>query len=323
MNMNLYKSIIRILVGVSIPITMIWIYISQPTTNQNSLSVIKVDDTALKYHVEKLSNEFYPRNHREIENLNKTAVYIENHFRNSGGDVEVQEFKVAGKTYKNVIAVFGKGKSQKLVIGAHYDAYEQTHGADDNASGIAGLIELAYLLGKNGTEKEIEVVAYSLEEPPHFRSTNMGSYAHAAKMEKEKTKIEGVISLEMIGYFSDEWGSQRYPSLLLHLLYPNQGNFIAVVGSLDQRAFTKSVKVGMKGATDLPVFSINAPVSLPGIDFSDHRNYWPLGINAVMVTDTSFYRNSAYHKISDTSEKLDYKKMAKVVIAVYEAMKEI
>ena len=321
--MNLCKSLIRILVAVSAIIVLIWIYIAQPTTKQNLLSKVKVDEEALKSHVEKLSNEFYPRNHAEIDNLNKAATYIENHFRNTGGDVEVQEFKVAGETYKNVIVVFGKGKSHKLVIGAHYDAYEQTPGADDNASGIAGLIEIAYLLGENGTEKEVELVAYSLEEPPHFRSNNMGSHAHATKMEKENTKIEGVILLEMIGYFSDEWGSQSYPNPLLHLLYPNQGNFIAVVGRLDQRSFTKTVKCALKGATDLPVFSINAPASLPEIDFSDHRNYWPLGINAVMITDTSFYRNRTYHKLTDTSEKLDYKRMAKVVISVYEAMKEI
>ena len=321
--MKLYKPILRILAAVSIVIFSVWIYIAQPTTNQNLLSEIKIDEKSLKFHVEKLSHDFYPRNHFEIKNLDKAAAYIENHFNNSGGEVEVQEFEVAGRTYKNIIVVFGKGKSRKLIIGAHYDAYGQTHGADDNASGIAGLIEIAYLLGKNGTEREIEVVAYSLEEPPHFGSTNMGSHVHAKKIETEKAEIEGVISLEMIGCFSDESGSQSYPSPLLHLFYPNRGNFIAVVGRLDQRSFTKRMKSSMKGATDLPVFSINAPKSLPGIDFSDHRNYWPLGINAVMITDTSFYRNGTYHKLSDIPETLDYNKLAKVVVSVYEALKAI
>lgn len=322
-NMSLYKSSIRIIVAISIVVILLWIYIAQPTTTRNSLSEVKVNAEELKYHVIKLSNEFYPRNHKEIANLNRTAAYIENHFRNTGGHVEIQEFEVSGEIYKNIIVVFGKGKGRKVVVGAHYDAFMQTYGADDNASGIAGLIELAHILGRSGIEKEIELVAYSLEEPPHFGSTKMGSYAHAEKIKKEKIKIEGVIILEMIGYFTDEWGSQSYPNPLLYLLYPNQGNFVAVVGRLDQRQFTKNIKVAMNGSTDLPVYSINGPESLPGIDFSDHRNYWPLGINAVMVTDTGFYRNSTYHKLSDTSEKLDYKRMAKAVIGVFEAIKEI
>ena len=323
MKNKFFTSILRILIAVSAALIVIWIYIAQPTTRQNSLSKITVDEQRLRSHVEMLSKIFYPRNYRELENLNKTADYIKKHFENAGANVEIQEFVVSGKIYKNIIGIFGKGKSRKLIIGAHYDACEETPGADDNASGVAGLIELAYLLGSNGTEREIELVAYSLEEPPYFRSPQMGSYAHAAKIEKEKSKIVGVIVLEMIGYFSDEWGSQSYPMPLLKMMYPSRGNFITVVGRLDQRKFTKAFKIGMKGVTDLPVFSINAPESLPGIDFSDHRNYWPLGLNAIMISDTAFYRNKGYHGLNDTSERLDYKKMAKVVISVFEAMKEI
>ncbi len=320
---KLFKSILRILLAVSSAVIVIWIYIAQPTTRQNSLSEIIVDEQRLRSHVETLSKKFYPRNYKELENLNKTADYIKKHFESAGADVEIQEFVVSGKTYKNIIGIFGKGKSRKLIIGAHYDACENTPGADDNGSGVSGLIEIAYLLGSNGTEREIEVVAYSLEEPPYFGSSLMGSYAHAAKIEKEKNKIEGVVILEMIGCFSDEWGSQSYPMPLLKIFYPNRGNFITVVGRLDQRDFTKTFKIGMKGSTDLPVYSINAPEALPGIDFSDHRNYWPLGLNAIMICDTAFYRNKEYHSLNDTSERLDYKNMAKVVVAVFEAIKKI
>lgn len=322
MKTKILKSIFRILLIVCVGLFAVWIYIAQPTTSQNTLSNVIVDEQKLKIHVEKLSKEFYPRNHHELNNLNKTASYIEQHFRSAGAEVEIQQFTVSGVAYKNIRAIFGKGKPYKLIVGAHYDSHHQTHGADDNASGIAGLIELAYLFEQYGTEREIELVAYSLEEPPYFGSAQMGSYIHADKIKEEEVSIEGVIVLEMIGYFSDDWGSQNYPNPLLNILYPNRGNFITVVGTLEQRYFTKAFKVGMQGTTDLPVYSINAPESLPGIDFSDHRSYWPLGLNAIMITDTAFYRNKAYHKVNDTSERLDYNKMAKVVVAVFESVKK-
>ena len=317
-----FKSAFRILLVLTAILLAIWIYIAQPTTRHNSLSKITVNEQRLKSHVEILSKEFYPRNYKELENLNKTAAYIRKHFETAGAEVEVQEFYASGEKYKNIIGIFGRGKSKKLIVGAHYDACENTPGADDNASGVAGLIELAYILGSNETEREIELVAYSLEEPPYYRSKEMGSYVHADKIRKEKQNIEGVIVLEMIGYFSDKWGSQSFPMPLLRIFYPNRANFIAVVGRLDQRAFTKAFKIGMKGATDLPVFSINAPESLPGIDFSDHRNYWPLGLNAIMITDTAFYRYKAYHQLDDIADNLDFKKMAKVVISIFEAIKK-
>ena len=125
----------------------------------------------------------------------------------------------------------------------------------------------------------------------------------------------------MIGYFSDQFLSQKYPMPMLYLYYPFKGHFITVVGSMSQREFTKSVKVGMQGSTDLPIFSINAPASLPGIDFSDHRNYWLYDYQAVMITDTAFYRNTAYHKPEDTLDRLDYNRMGQVVLSVFQYLK--
>ncbi|MGB0744059.1 MAG: peptidase M28, partial [Opitutales bacterium] len=146
---------------------------------------------------------------------------------------------------------------------------------------------------------------------------SMGSYIHAQSLAEESVEVIGMIALEMIGYFSDEFGSQSYPTPLFHIIYPNTGNFIAVIGNLDQRSFTKAVKLGMKGSSGLRVFSVNAPEQIPGIDFSDHRNYWAFGFDAVMVTDTAFYRNTAYHKAEDTWDRLDYARMADVVRGVY------
>ena len=166
----------------------------------------------------------------------------------------------------------------------------------------------------------MELVAYVLEEPPFFRTPLMGSAVHAASLATEKENIAGVIVLEMVGCFSDAKGSQSFPSPLLKLFYPSRGNFIAVIGRWDQGRWVKRVKSGMQGTTDLPVYSLRAPAAIPGVDFSDHINYWPLGLPAVMITDTAFYRNQAYHETGDTAERLDYARMSQVVVAVWGAV---
>lgn len=320
---NLFHSVIRILIIFGAVSILVWLLIAQPTPRKNSLSQITLDAQRLRAHVEKLAIEFYPRRFDRVENLDKTAEYIKDHFARAGAQVAEQEYFVSGAGYRNVIGIFGKGKGRKLIAGAHYDTCGNTPGADDNASGVAGLIELAYLLGDNPIDREIELVAYTLEEPPIFRSKQMGSYLHASRAREEKV-LEGVIVFEMIGYFSDKWLSQGYPlPLLMNAIYPNRANFIAVVGALGQSGFTRAVKAGMKGTSDLPVYSINAPKALPGIDFSDHRNYWSFDINAVMITDTAFYRYDAYHGLNDKPDRLDYARMAKVVAGVFEALRTI
>jgi hypothetical protein len=316
-------SALRVLSAVAIIVTLAGCLMSQPTMRKNQRSTVAVSPERLRSHVTTISETFYPRSWIHETNLNKCADYISANFTNAGAAVQSQPVVVSGREYRNVIARFGVGLGSKLVIGAHYDACEETPGADDNASGVAALIELAYLLGRNPPDREIELVAYVLEEPPFFRTPLMGSAVHATSLSPEKEKIVGVIVLEMVGYYSEERGSQSYPSQLLKLIYPSRGNFIAVVGRWDQGAWVKRVKVGMKGTTDLSVYSIRAPAFVPGIDFSDHLNYWPLGINALMITDTAFYRNKMYHEVGDTVDRLDFERMSMVVAAVFEAVKSI
>jgi len=290
--------------------------------------LLKNDLKRLKNHVDMLSDKCHPRNYRNISNLTKVRDYIVNEFTEAGGDVTLQPFTINNpaeynleppdQCFHNVICVFGKGKGNKLIIGAHYDSFEDTPGADDNASGIAGLIELAYLISRQSPDREIELVAYSLEEPPFFRTNEMGSYRHAERTSESDVKPAGVIVLDMIGYFSDEINSQAYPLPILEKTYPSQGNFIAIVGNQQQKEFTARVKQVMKTNTDLSILAIVGPESLNGIDLSDHHNYWKFDINAVMITDTAFYRNQEYHKLGDTSDRLDYSKMRSVVNAVFE-----
>jgi len=313
----------RILLIVFVIVQMAGCFIAQPSFHTNRVSAVHVDAGRLRSHVCTLSQTFHPRDSEHMENLGKCADFIAGHFVEAGAATESQAFSVERRTYRNVIGRFGVGKGSKLVIGAHYDSYSDTPGADDNASGVAALIELACLIGRDPPNREIELVAYVLEEPPYFGGSSMGSAVHAKSIAGEKAGITGVIVLEMLGCFRDERGSQSYPAALLRLFYPSRGNFVAVAGSWDQGDWVKAVKVGMQGTTDLPVRSIRAPAALPGIDFSDHRNYWPYGIRAAMITDTSFYRNKAYHTIEDTPDRLDYDRMAKVVVAVFETIRTI
>lgn len=321
------KSVIRtvcyIIAVVALIVMVSGCLLSQPTWRHNQPSLLSVAPDRLHSHVLMLSETFYPRDWQNTANLSNCVQYITSHFKESGAVVSIQPVPVQGHEYQNVIARFGVGLGSKIVIGAHYDACGDTPGADDNASGIAALLELADLFVKNPPQRETELVAYALEEPPFFRTPLMGSAVHAATIAAETNKIAGVIVFDMIGYFSDERGSQAFPIGLLRAIYPSRGNFIAVVGRWDQGRWIKKIKTGMKGVTDLPAYSIRAPASLPGVDMSDHLNYWTHGINAVMITDTAFLRNRAYHQRNDTADSLDYDKMAKVVIAVYEAIKTL
>lgn len=320
---RLLLSVARIVSAVAVIVSVAGCLMSQPTFGRNRPSAATVDAGRLRTHVVTLSETFHPRDWTHAANLERCAEYIAAHFTNAGAVVHSQPVIARGHEYRNVIARFGVGRGSKLVVGAHYDACGDTPGADDNASGVAALIELGYMLGRNVPDREIELVAYVLEEPPFFRTAQMGSAVHAASLSVEKDSIVGVIVLEMVGYFSEKRGSQSYPSPLLRVAYPGRGNFIAVVGRWDQGPWIKRMKVGMKGTTDLPVYSIRAPAVLPGIDLSDHLNYWPFGFNALMITDTAFYRNRAYHQKDDTADRLDYQRMSSVVVAVFEAMKSL
>ncbi|MEW6732892.1 MAG: M28 family peptidase [Acidobacteriota bacterium] len=299
-----------------------WAVVTQPilTSARSAISVASVDTARLQAHVLMLSQQLVPRDSEHPENLDRVAAYIREQFVAAKANVSEQPYQVNGKTYRNVIALFGPDSKERIVVGAHYDSAGEFPAADDNASGVAGLIELAYLLGNAQLPMRVELVAYSLEEPKYFGTEHMGSAIHAALLKRQGVSLRAMLSLEMIGYFSDAPDSQHFPSSLLKSFYPSQGNFITVVGKLGQGSLVRRVKRAMRAATPLPVYSINAPQSLPGIDFSDHLNYWNEGYQAVMISDTAFYRNHRYHTAEDTANTLDYQRMAMVVQGVYVAV---
>ena len=215
---------------------------------------------------------------------------------------------------------FGPENAPRIVVGAHYDVCGYQQGADDNASGVAGLLELARLLQNQKLNFRIELVAYTLEEPPFFRTKNMGSYIHAKSLSDAKVNVLGMISLEMIGYFKDEKGTQDYPTALLKLIYGSRGNFITLVRKFGAGKFACQFNRAFRQTNVIRTKAFVGPAALPGIDFSDHLNYWAFGFSALMVTDTAFYRNKNYHEPTDTLETLDLKRMAKVIDGVYLAL---
>jgi Zn-dependent M28 family amino/carboxypeptidase len=222
-----------------------------------------------------------------------------------------------GHLYTNVIGTMGTDGAERVVVGAHYDVCGEQPGADDNASAVAGLLEVSRLLNPFAStlKYRVDFVAYTLEEPPFFGTPEMGSYVHAQSLHEDGVKVRGMISLEMIGYFTDEEDSQDYPLPLMKLFYPSKGDFIGVVGNFRSRALVKEVK-GHMSAAPINVESLSAPAIVPGVNFSDHRSYWEFGYPAVMVTDTAFFRNPHYHRVSDVAETLDFDTMKEVVKGV-------
>ncbi|KAA6430813.1 M28 family peptidase [Rufibacter glacialis] len=260
-----------------------------------------------------------PRSIGYPASLKKAESYIEAQFCQLSGRVQKQPLH---QGFHNLILSYGPEEGERVIVGAHYDVCGDTPGADDNASAVAGLLELARVVHeeKPETKHRIDFVAFNFEEPPYFATEKMGSAVHAQAMKKDKVNVKLMICLEMIGYFTDKPNSQEYQHESLKKLYPTTGNFIVVVGKMGQERTVQRVQQFMKEHSRVDVQSIAAPPDLSGVGLSDHRNYWAQGYQAVMINDTSFLRNPHYHQKSDTLETLDFARMTEVVRGVYAAM---
>lgn len=285
-----------------------------------SLGKLPADVEIIKAHLTALTKTNAFRTYANVDQLNRTADYIRSTFARHSKDVSVQEFSTDGKVYKNIIASFGPKDASRIILGAHYDVCGPQEGADDNASGVTGLLELARMLQGRKLTYRIDLVAYALEEPPYFRTPDMGSYVHAKSLYDERVKVYGMVSLEMIGYFSDKKGSQTYPEEIPPGYFGDRGDYIALVTRTGGGAFQKKFCAAFTSAGTIKSHQYMGPASMPGIDFSDHLNYWTFNFDAMMITDTSFYRNPNYHKAGDTLETLDLTRMALVIDGVYESV---
>ena len=271
---------------------------------------------ALKRHVEFLASA--PRNRRDAPEHERAVVeYIERELRSYGFAPVRQVVPTAEGDFHNIIVRIDGTSSpdEVVVLGAHWDTRGPTPGADDNASGVAALLELSRWLATQRAKRSLELVFWANEEPPYFRTEQMGSLVHARSLRAANVNVVWALSLEMLGYYDPSEGAQRYPAAISPF-YPNHGAFIAFVGSMWHRdAVTVPVAV-MREKTTFPTYGFAGPEQMTGIGFSDHWSFWQVGYPAVMVTDTSFFRTPHYHQYSDTPDTLDWVRFPWLVVSL-------
>jgi Zn-dependent M28 family amino/carboxypeptidase len=268
-----------------------------------------------------LAGEIGERNVDRPVALHAAEQYIAGELAAIGYEVARQTYAAKGVDCSNVEATAegGERAREMVVVGAHYDTVPGSPGADDNASAVAGLIEIARALWHSGLARTVKLVAFVNEEPPFFYWGDMGSrrYARAARARGDGIRV--MPSLEMLGCFSDAAGSQAYPPLF-RFFYPDAGNFIAFVSNLGSRRALAEVFDAFKASTDFPAERLACPAFVPGVSWSDQLSFWREGYAAVMVTDTAFYRYAHYHRPTDTPDRLDFARMARVVDGLSKAV---
>jgi Zn-dependent M28 family amino/carboxypeptidase len=253
--------------------------------------------------------------------LMEVEAFIEAELQSYGISIENDSFFYHGTTYRNVIGTIGNPAADSLIIlGAHFDSVEGAPGADDNASGVAVLLETARILAQAPLRSKILICAFNLEE------LNMIGSAHMAKRLKAAgTRVEAMISLEMVGYADSRSGSQRYPAGL-RWFYPDRGDFIAIIGNFKSTSWLRRVAREMRQVPGLRVETLAVPGKgelIPAVRLSDHAPFWDLGYPALMMTDTAMFRNPNYHGASDLLDTLNLEFMAKVCEGVIRAVRAL
>lgn len=275
----------------------------------------------LKRHIAALAGRIGERNVWRPEALAAAEAYIHKTLEDAGYAVNIQSFTSRGLTVNNLEAVLpGHGAADEIiVIGAHYDSVAGSPGANDNASGVAALLELARLLAGTTLPRTVRFVAFANEEAPFFYGDEMGSNRYAARARAQGERIEAMLSLETIGYYTDQLASQRYP-FPFSLFYPDTGNFVGFVGNLSSRQLVRRAIGAFRASTPFPSEGVAAPSGMEGVHWSDHWSFWQAGYPAIMVTDTALFRYSHYHAATDTPEQLDYTGLARVTGGLVEVV---
>lgn len=293
--------------------------------NKRYQPVLSVQEQITAQHLEEtvthLSVTIGHRDYHHPEKLKDSARYVSRQFEQMGYTVRFIEYEAVGQVFQNIVAQHPRHQGDDVyVIGAHYDSCSNP-GADDNASGVAGMIEMARLLKDTSLPAQIKFVAFVNEEPPFFKTELMGSRVVAKHMKANHDNIKLMMALEMIGYYDQELFSQEYPPLM-GFVYPNRGNFIAMISNMNSHQELKAMEKKFKQSTDFPVASLAAPEFIAVAGFSDHWSFWQEGYPALMVTDTAFMRTPHYHQANDVPETLDFEAMAKVVHGLAAVMKK-
>ena len=276
----------------------------------------------LQRHVTALADGIGIRDRQHPDAVRAAAAYVEQSFRAmKRGDVNVQLYEVDGSWHQNVSLEFrGLAHPQEIiVVGAHYDTATGTPGADDNASGVAGVLALARRFATaSPPARTVRFVAFGTEEPPAIRTPDMGSHHYARRCRERGEQIVEMLSIEMIGYFSDEPGSQKAPPGM-EKLYPTVGNFLVFAGVSGHAQAIRDARDTFIRTCDVPAEMMIIPTALAksrvslGANSSDQWSFWQYGYPGMMVTDTANWRNENYHNPGDTPPTLDYVRMARAV----------
>lgn len=279
----------------------------------------------LRRHVVAIASE--PHNIAHYAALEKSAAYIESELTALGYTPQSQVYEADGRSVRNIEAVLSPAAAtattESLVIGAHYDSAGIAPGANDNGTGTAAVLEFARLLKDVPlADKRLRLVLFVNEEPPYDRTSDMGSWRYAKGLEAKGERVAGMLSLETLGCFSDKPGTQKYPAPF-GLIFPNKANFIAFVAMPGSRSFLQEVVGAFRNHTKFPTIGGTAPDQIPGIGWSDHWAFWQLGYPAVMVTDTALFRYRDYHKATDTPDKVDYDKLARITLGLEQTIRDL
>ena len=280
-------------------------------------SVTMADDPAarrLQAHVEALAGTIGERNLWRYEALNQAARYISTQLAASGYTPAYQTFEVSKLPVSNVDATLeGAARPGEIVVvGAHYDTVPGCPGANDNGTGVAAVLELAQRFSRRAQARTIRFAGFVNEEPPFFKTPQMGSAVYANAARARGDRVVAMLSLETMGYYSDEKGSQQYPAPLSGL-YHDVGNFIGFVGNLGSARLLLKARRAFRRRTTFPLQCAAVPAAVAGVGWSDHWSFWQAGYAAMMVTDTAPFRYPWYHTAHDTPDRIDYDRLARVV----------
>ncbi len=277
-------------------------------------------------HVYFLSRELGERTLREYDNLNHAGYYIKDFISESGYTAKDEKYMIGDKDVSNIIVeIPGYERPEDIIIiGAHYDTVENSPGADDNGSAIAGLLEIFRILSAGRYKRTVRFVAFTMEEPPQFSTENMGSMRHAEGCRKRRENIELMICLEMIGYGGPD-KKQHYPMPELKIMHQDLtcGDFLCVAALPSSGRYAQLWKNRYNANAKTKIVDLIGPASIPGMDLSDHRSFVKHDIPAIMLTDTGQYRNRNYHTPQDQPETLNYWFLADNIMNIARTLQEI
>ncbi|MDJ0850376.1 MAG: M28 family peptidase [Myxococcota bacterium] len=317
---DLARAVLVALIVAAIPVgTAVWFMTSMPGESHEGPPAGDAEAaalaTALREHVVELAQTIGERNFDRFVELEQAAAYVSARLAAVGCAVERRDFVVWEGSVSNLVCELpgGERADEIVVVGAHYDSVGGSPGANDNASGVAVLLELAGRMQAEPRQRTLRFVAFGNEEPPFFQTPRMGSYVYANEVVERAENVVAMLSIETVGFYSEAPGSQGYPPPF-HWLYPDRGNFVALVANPFSRGLLRRAIASFRGSgAAVGSEGIAAPGFVQGVAWSDQWAFWLHGIPAIMVTDTAPFRDRAYHTAGDTPERLDYRRMASLV----------